>query len=78
VGESVRIARVHHNDAELLRYLDKMGIRLETIVTVVEKAPFKGPLSVRVGAQRKSPVRMLGIDVADDIMVEPISSSDPM
>jgi DtxR family Mn-dependent transcriptional regulator len=78
VGVSVRIARVHHNDAELLRYLDKMGIRLETIVTVVEKAPFKGPLSVRVGAQRKSPVRMLGIDVADDIMVEPISSSDPM
>ena len=75
VGESVRIARVHHNDAELLRYLDKMGIRLETIVTVVEKAPFKGPLSVRVGAQRKSPVRTLGIDVADDIMVETISSS---
>jgi len=75
VGESVRIARVHHNDAELLRYLDKMGIRLETIVTVVEKAPFKGPLSVRIGAPRKSPVRTLGIDVADDIMVETISSS---
>jgi DtxR family Mn-dependent transcriptional regulator len=75
VGESVRIARVHHNDAELLRYLDKMGIRLETIVTVVEKAPFKGPLSIRVGAQRKAPVRTLGIDVADDIMVETISSS---
>ena len=78
VGESVRIARVHHNDAELLRYLDKMGIRLETIVTVVEKAPFKGPLSVQIGTPRKSPVRTLGIDVADDIMVEPISSSDPM
>ncbi|CAB1061376.1 Mn-dependent transcriptional regulator MntR [Olavius sp. associated proteobacterium Delta 1] len=75
LGESVRIARVHHNDAELLRYLDELEIRLETIVTVVEKAPFKGPLSIRVGAQRKAPVKTLGIDVADDIMVESISES---
>jgi DtxR family Mn-dependent transcriptional regulator len=74
VGESVRIARVHHNDAELLRYLDELGIRLSVIVTVVERAPFKGPLSIRVGAQRHAPVRTLGINVADEIMVEPISS----
>jgi len=75
VGESVRIARVHHNDAELLRYLDQLAIRLDTIVTVVEKAPFKGPLSIRVGAQRNAPLKTLGIDVADDIMVEPVSES---
>lgn len=77
VGESVRIARVHHNDAELLRYLDQLEIRLETIVTVVEKAPFKGPLSIRVGAQPNAPIKTLGINVADDIMVEPISESLP-
>lgn len=74
VGESVRIARVQHNDAELLRYLDQLEIRLETVVTVVEKAPFNGPLSIRVGAMRKAPVRSLGLNVADEIMVEPISS----
>ena len=73
VGESVRIARVHHNDADLLRYLDQLEIRLETIVTVVEKAPFKGPLSFRVGAQRNAPIKTLGIDVANAIMVDPIS-----
>ncbi len=75
VGESVRIARVHHNDAELLRYLDQLEIRLDTIVTVIEKAPFKGPLSIRVGAQRNAPIKTLGINVADDIMVEPISDN---
>jgi len=73
VGESVRIARVHHNDADLLRYLDQLEIRLETIVTVVEKAPFNGPLSFRVGAQRNAPIKTLGIDVANAIMVDPIS-----
>ena len=77
LGESVRIARVHHTDAELLRYLDKLGICLETIVTVVEKAPFDGPLSIRVGAQRNAPIKTLGINVADDIMVEPLSKSLP-
>lgn len=75
VGETVRIARVHHKNAELLRYLDELEIRLDTIVTVVDKAPFKGPLSIRVGAQRNAPIKTLGINVADDIMVEPISES---
>ena len=75
VGESVRVARVRHTDAELLRYLDELGIRLETIITVVEKAPFKGPLSIRVGAQRQAPIRTLGINVADEIMVESIPGS---
>jgi DtxR family Mn-dependent transcriptional regulator len=75
VGESVRIARVRHTNAELLRYLDELGIRLETIITVVEKAPFKGPLSIRIGAQRQAPVRTLGINVADEIMVDSIPNS---
>ncbi len=73
VGESVRIARVRHSDAEMLRYLDELGIRLETVVTVVEKAPFRGPLSIRVGPQRQAPIRTLGINVADEIMVGPLS-----
>ncbi|MDJ0814585.1 MAG: metal-dependent transcriptional regulator [Desulfobacterales bacterium] len=73
IGESVRIARVRHSDAEMLRYLDELGIRLETVVTVVEKAPFKGPLSIRVGPQRQAPIRTLGINVADEIMVGPLS-----
>ncbi len=73
IGESVRIARVRHSDAEMLRYLDELGIRLETVVTVVEKAPFRGPLSIRVGPQRQAPIRTLGINVADEIMVGPLS-----
>lgn len=76
VGEPVRIARVRQNDAELLRYLDTLGIHLETIVTVVDKAPFEGPLSIRVGPNQKTPVRTLGINVADDILVEKITNTD--
>ena len=75
LGDSVRIARVCCNDAERLRYLDQLGIRLEAIVTVVEKAPFKGPLSLRVGAQRRAPVRTLGLHLADAILVESISGA---
>jgi DtxR family Mn-dependent transcriptional regulator len=75
VGDTVRIARVSHTDSELLRYLDQLGIGLETIVTVVEKAPFDGPISIRVGPQRQAPIRTLGTNVADDIMVDPISES---
>ncbi len=74
IGESVRIARVRHSDAEMLRYLDELGIRLETVVTVVEKAPFRGPLSIRVGPQRQAPIRTLGINVAEEIMVGPLSA----
>ena len=74
VGESVKIARVRHTDAKMLRYLDELGIHLETIVTVVEKAPFKGPVSIRVGPQRQAPVRTLGVNVADEIMVGPLSA----
>ena len=76
VGDTVRIARVSHTDSELLRYLDQLGIGLDTIVTVVEKAPFDGPISIRVGPQRQAPIRTLGINVAYDIMVDPISESD--
>ena len=75
VGESVRIVRVRNNDAELLRYLDRQAIRLDTVVTVVDKAPFEGPLSIRVGPQRTAPVKTLGVQVTDDIMVEQIAEA---
>jgi DtxR family Mn-dependent transcriptional regulator len=77
LGESVRIARVRHDDPEVLRYLDELNIRLDTVVTVVEKAPFDGPLSIRIGAQRNARVKTIGIHVSDNIMVEPLFGTRP-
>ena len=75
VGETVRVARVRHYDSSFLQYLEKLGVQLDTTVTILDKAPFNGPISIRVGLQKNAPVQNLGINVAEDIFVEPISSS---
>lgn len=75
VGETVRVTRVRHYDSSFLKYLEKLGVQLDTTVTILDKAPFNGPISIRVGLQKNAPVQNLGINVAEDIFVEPISSS---
>ena len=75
VGETVRVARVRHYDSSVLQYLEELGVQLDTTVTILDKAPFNGPISIRVGLQKNAPVQNLGINVAEDIFVEPISSS---
>lgn len=53
-GERGRIARVDDDDAARLRYLDSLGIRPGVEFELVERAPFGGPLTVRVeGAPRQ-------------------------
>jgi DtxR family Mn-dependent transcriptional regulator len=43
------VRRVSNRDPELLRYLEQLGIRPGTTVTLLEALPFDGPLRVRVG-----------------------------
>ncbi len=53
-GERGCIARVEDDDAARLRYLDSLGIRPGVEFELVERAPFGGPLTVRVeGAPRQ-------------------------
>ncbi len=53
-GEHGRIARVEDDDAARLRYLDSLGIRPGVEFELLERAPFGGPLTVRVeGAPRQ-------------------------
>jgi DtxR family Mn-dependent transcriptional regulator len=47
-----KIVRVSDNDSEFLRYLTKSGIRIGTQLTVLERAPFDGPVTIRVGRKR--------------------------
>ncbi|MDH3006398.1 MULTISPECIES: metal-dependent transcriptional regulator [Gordonia] len=46
VGASGCIARISDTDPEMLRYFDEVGVALDRVVTVAEKRPFAGTISV--------------------------------
>ncbi len=49
VGQALVVDRVSEESAEVLRYLDEVGLRPGTEVVIEKFAPFDGPLLVRVG-----------------------------
>jgi DtxR family Mn-dependent transcriptional regulator len=50
VGTMAELRQVSDRDAERLRYLARMGLRLGTVFEVVARQPFRGPVTVRVSA----------------------------
>ena len=61
------VVRVSDEDAERLRYLAELGIGLGADIEVVARAPYGGPLTLRVdGAERR-----IGPELAAQILVEP-------
>ena len=68
-GQQAVIRRVIDRSAEMLRYLDQIGLQLGTRVEIDTRAPFNGPLLLEVEAQRE---QALGLEVADHIFVEPV------
>lgn len=69
-GERARIVRVGDGDPELLRYLDELGLVLDTLVTVLERAPFDGPITLHVGENDLATERVIGPTVARELRVE--------
>lgn len=59
-GERATLVRVDDADPAMLRYLADRGIALGTELELVERHPFDGPLSVRVGGD----VHLLGAGLA--------------
>lgn len=53
-GEQVRVSRVSDQDPEALRYLASIGVYPEVRLHVIEKAPFNGPVEVRIDQARHS------------------------
>lgn len=51
VGRTVEIRRVDTSDAERLRYLAGVGLIPGTNVQVVDRQPFQGPLTLRLGTR---------------------------
>ena len=68
-GQTVQIARVHHSDSRLLKYLEQRGIKPATTVTLVERAPLGGPITIQVGGSGSSPTLSLDPAVAEKIYV---------
>jgi DtxR family Mn-dependent transcriptional regulator len=59
------VRRVSDRDPEVLRYLARMGIRPGVELTVTERAPFDGPLTIRLAGVEQ----VLGERLAEQIFV---------
>ena len=68
-GLGVRVVRVSDEDPEMLRYLAEIGIIPGVEVLIVSKAPFSGPISLRIGAALQS----IGPSLAAQVLVEPLT-----
>ena len=66
VGARGRFVRVSDADPTMLRWLHEQGIELGAAVEVVDRQPFEGPLTIRLGERE----RVLGGRVARAMRVE--------
>ncbi len=67
-GQRGRIVRVSDDDAERLRYLAELGLVPGTVVALVERAPFGGPLRVRIADAEC----LIGPELASGVLIERI------
>jgi len=68
-GQSAVILRVNDQDPEKLRYLGELGLYPDTRIEMVKRAPFGGPLSIRVGEGKQQVEYALGEQLAEQIEV---------
>ena len=62
---TARVERVSDDSPERLRYLAELGIVPGATVQVVERAPFDGPITIKVGSVRQT----IGPELATQILV---------
>lgn len=65
-GRNVTIQRVSDSDPEMLRYLEQIGLLPGANVAIVEKAPFHGPITIRIGGSEQ----IVGHRIASNVFVE--------
>jgi len=71
-GQLARVSRITDQTPEKLRYLGQLGLYPETRVQVLERAPFGGPLRLRVGEEHQATEHLLGPELAQQILVTPL------
>ena len=70
VGRRARLRQVGDDDAERLRYLQSLGMVPMATLEVVDRQPFGGPVTVRVG-ERDTKDRVIGPELEASLYVEP-------
>ncbi|MGE5478931.1 MAG: metal-dependent transcriptional regulator [Chloroflexota bacterium] len=65
-GSEARIIRLNDSDPEMLAYFEEQGLMPKTNVTVLEKAPFNGPITIQYEGKRS----IIGDEIARNIFVE--------
>ena len=65
-GQRLVVRVVRDDDSERLRYLDCLGVRPDTVIDVVDVAPFGGPITIRVAGGEHA----IGAQLAATISVE--------
>lgn len=70
-GQRCKVVSVADEDADLLRYVAKLGLRPGAQITIVERAPFDGPISLRV--EPNEDTVQIGPALAGLIQVAPIA-----
>ncbi len=69
VGARVALRQVEDDDAERLRYLKSIGLVPMTAIEVLDRQPFGGPITVRVG-DADTRDRVIGPELAAALLVE--------
>ncbi|HEX2723728.1 MAG TPA: metal-dependent transcriptional regulator [Gemmatimonadaceae bacterium] len=67
-GYAARVVRVSDDDPEMLRYLGDLAITPGSEVVVISKAPYEGPISLRVSGSLLS----IGPALASQVLVAPL------
>ncbi|MDJ0723122.1 MAG: metal-dependent transcriptional regulator [Desulfobacterales bacterium] len=70
-GQPLLITRVRLQDREALQYLARNRIRIGAVVTIVEKSPLDGQISLTIRRGRKQHAFSIGAAVAADIEARP-------
>lgn len=68
-GQSARIIRVNDQESEKLCYLGQLGLYPGSLIQIISRAPFGGPISVRVGEGSQQSEHTLGRELAEHIIV---------
>jgi DtxR family Mn-dependent transcriptional regulator len=69
-GRSGRISRVASHDGNLLRYLGSLNLKPGAHMQLVARAPFNGPLRLRVAVGSFYDEHVIGAELAERIYVE--------
>lgn len=68
-GRDYVVSRANSHDEGKLRYLEQLGLRPGVPLHLIERAPFNGPIRLRVGLDANAPVHFVGHELGGILRV---------